>query len=447
AIHPDDRAAVEAANMAVITEKKAAPLEYRVVTSNGDVRTVFAETGELELDESGKPDILHGVVQDITDRKKIEEALLASETRYRRLFEAAKDGILILDAETGMVVDVNPFLVKLLGYDAKEFLGKAIWELGFLKNVIASKNNFLELQTDGYVRYEDLPVETSDGRKIDVEFVSNVYGVDHQKVIQCNIRDITARKKTEDALKESQEQYRALVDNANEAILVAQDGLIKFVNRTTFNLFPGYSENELVNRPLTDFIHPDDRARSIENFLKRVNRQYLPDRHQYRLVMHDGSIRWAEVGATLIEWKGKPATLNFITDVTVNVEAEKVLRESETRFRTLIEKSPVGIILSRNSICLYVNEKALRIFGLEQPEQAVGKLVQEFLSPQTRKESQERARRRALGPPTIDEFETIGLRPDGSHFPISVTVEFIKLPDGFANMSFVTDITERKKAE
>src|SRR5579864_2179209 len=120
-----------------------------------------------------------------------EEALRDSEVRYRRLFETAQDGILILDAETGLITDVNPFLVKLLDYSREEFLGKALWDIGLFKDIEASKAAFRELQAKQYVRYEDLPLKTRDGRSINVEFVSNVYRVNSKRVIQCNVRDIT----------------------------------------------------------------------------------------------------------------------------------------------------------------------------------------------------------------------------------------------------------------
>ncbi len=144
---------------------------------------------------------------DITKSKKLEielkeanESLLISkETRYQRLFESAKDGILILDAETGKITDVNPFLIEVLGYSKEEFIEKTIWEIGFLKDIIANKDKFSELQKKEFVRYEDLPLQTADGRKINVEFISNMYTVDHQKVIQCFIRDISVRKQAEEA--------------------------------------------------------------------------------------------------------------------------------------------------------------------------------------------------------------------------------------------------------
>lgn len=130
-------------------------------------------------------------------RTRDREALRDSEVRYRRLFEAAQDGILILDVATGCIVDVNPFLTRLLGRARSRLLGKKLWEIGLFQDVEKSRSAFRELQRNGYIRYEDLPLETRDGRYIDVEFVSNVYRAGGVRVIQCNIRDITDRKHAE----------------------------------------------------------------------------------------------------------------------------------------------------------------------------------------------------------------------------------------------------------
>jgi two-component system, cell cycle sensor histidine kinase and response regulator CckA len=148
-----------------------------------------------------------GHARNITRQSRSEEAIKDSEVRYRRLFEAAQDGILILDANTGLITDVNPFLMELLDYSREEFIGKALWEIGPFKDVAASKTAFRELQSQKYVRYENLPLATRAGRSINVEFVSNVYRVNNKKVIQCNIRDITRRKQdelTEQQLRQAQ---------------------------------------------------------------------------------------------------------------------------------------------------------------------------------------------------------------------------------------------------
>jgi PAS domain S-box-containing protein len=120
-----------------------------------------------------------------------------SEMRYRRLFETAKDGILILNGDTGRIIDANPFLQDLLGYPDSELFGKALWEIGPIRDIPASQSAMRELQKNAYIRYEDIPLETKAGVRKHVEFVSNVYLVNGFRVIQCNIRDITERKQAQ----------------------------------------------------------------------------------------------------------------------------------------------------------------------------------------------------------------------------------------------------------
>lgn len=139
-----------------------------------------------------------------------DEKIKTSELRYRRLFEAAQDGILILNAETGRIEDVNPYLIKMLGYSREEFVKKKLWEMGAFKDVEASKEAFEALQKNEYIRYEDLPLKARDGKLVEVEFVSNVYLVDEEKVIQCNIRDITERKQAQADLRKSEALLREL---------------------------------------------------------------------------------------------------------------------------------------------------------------------------------------------------------------------------------------------
>jgi diguanylate cyclase (GGDEF)-like protein/PAS domain S-box-containing protein len=144
-------------------------------------------------------------------RKRIDKALRDSESRYRRLFETAKDGILLLDAVSGEITDVNPFLIELLGYTHAELLGKKLWEISPFKDAVASQAAFQELQQKKYIRYEELPLETQDGEHVEVEFVSNVYDVNGKDVIQCNIRDISDHMRTKDSSRKANEELSALV--------------------------------------------------------------------------------------------------------------------------------------------------------------------------------------------------------------------------------------------
>jgi PAS domain S-box-containing protein len=198
--------------------------------------------------------------RDITERKQAEERLTASEVRYRRLFEAARDGILILDAESGVVVDVNPFLIEMLGFPKEEIVGKELWELGFFKDIAANKANFLELQQKDYIRYEDLPMETVNGRKFHVEFVSNVYQVNHHKVVQCNIRDITERKQAEDMVR----AHLRLTEFA------AKHSLDELLQRTLDEVCA------ITNSPIGfyHFVKPDQKTLSLQAWSTRTLEEY-----------------------------------------------------------------------------------------------------------------------------------------------------------------------------
>lgn len=156
-----------------------------------------------------RPNLILLAIEDITERRRAEAALADSELRYRRLFETAQDAILILDESQGQIFDANPFIKEMLGYSHAEIVGKELWQIGMFRDADENKAAFRELQDKGYIRYENLPLKTKAGEQIEVEFVSNVYQVDHRKVIQCNIRDITERSRLE---RQTHEQAEALAD-------------------------------------------------------------------------------------------------------------------------------------------------------------------------------------------------------------------------------------------
>ena len=159
--------------------------------------------------ESKHPELILLAIEDITEHKQAEVAVQTSEVRYRRLFQTAQDGILILDANTLKIIDANPFMTELLGYTYEEFLGKELWEIGLFGDKRTSQAIYRELQEKGYIRYDHLPLETKHGKRVEVEFISNVYQVDQGLVAQCNIRDISERSRLE---RKTQEQAEALAD-------------------------------------------------------------------------------------------------------------------------------------------------------------------------------------------------------------------------------------------
>ena len=210
-LSPEQAVALTAIKLDVLNSGVGRRAEFAAEIN--DERVVYDLTVEPLRGERGSVVGVTVAAMDITERKREETLLKVSEARYRRLFESAKDGILILDADTATITDANPFIAEMLGYSQDEFVGKELWQIGLFQDVEASKAAMRELQEKRYIRYEDLPLETKAGRRINVEFVSNVYGEDGEAVIQCNIRDITKRRETERALEKALTYVR---EQANE---------------------------------------------------------------------------------------------------------------------------------------------------------------------------------------------------------------------------------------
>ena len=206
-----------------ILPKHSVFTDFEVTHNFGKVgaRSLLLNARELEETGSRPKEILLGI-QDVTDVLTFQMELRRTELRYRRLFETAKDGILILDPVTRKITDANDFIVKLLGYPKAQLLRKELWQIGLLKDEAASREAFRELKAEGFIRYENLPLRTKGGQRKEVEFVSNQYDVEGHAVIQCNIRDITARKESEEALRASEERYRGLFNSIDEGFCIIE---------------------------------------------------------------------------------------------------------------------------------------------------------------------------------------------------------------------------------
>src|SRR6476660_3552223 len=220
---------------------------------------------------------LKGASEELTLPTRDDSGLRTSEIRYRRLFESARDGILILNALSLKITDVNPFMMELLGYSRDEFLGKELWEIGLFGDKDASQRAFKELQLNGYLRYDNLPLQTTDGKLREVEFVSNVYDEDRHPVIQCNIRDITDRKQAEQErriLLTSAQAARAEADTANSL----KDEFLATVShelRTPLTAILGWSQM-LASGNLDE----QESKRAVETILRnaRAQKKIIDDR-------------------------------------------------------------------------------------------------------------------------------------------------------------------------
>ena len=313
------------------------PLETVRTRKDGHLIDVSVTVSPI-MDATNKIVGASKIVRDITKRKRAEKSLVASEARYRRLFEAANDGILILDAGTGAIVDANPFLEKLLGFSHQEIFGKALWDIGLFKDIVESKSIFKQLQEHGQVRYESLPLESRNGIVRQVEFVGNMYEVDHSKVIQCNIRDITERFESAQLLREKaemQEQMSNIIATIPGAVFSFQ----LQPNATSFFPFASSRFHDIFN------LSPEDLERNAEVAFATVHPDYLPrlktaiqDSFERMTPLHqEFRVQHPERGPLWVEIKALPARQpdgsilwhGIATDITERKTLESQYRQSQ----------------------------------------------------------------------------------------------------------------------
>jgi two-component system, cell cycle sensor histidine kinase and response regulator CckA len=303
-----------------------------------------------------------------------EDALRSSEARYRRLFETAQDGILILDAQSGLITDVNPFLTSLLDYSRDDFLGKFLWDIGAFRQIQESKAAFRELQNKQYIRYEDLPLETRSGRRVNVEFVSNVYEENGKSVIQCNIRDITARRRGEILLLESQQRLAGIVGSAMDAIIgVDEQQLIVLFNAAAEKMFR-CSAVEAAGQSIERLIPQRFRA-AHSGHMRTFGETRATNRGMGALepiwaVRADGEEFEIEASISQTESGGKKIFTVIMKDVSMRKQSEDALRRSEERFSKAFRSNPLAITISTETEGRYldVNEAFLDLLGYQRHE-------------------------------------------------------------------------------
>jgi PAS domain S-box-containing protein len=272
-------------------------------------------------------------------------ALQISEARYRRLFETAQDGILILDATTGQVVDANPFMQVLLGYSLEEFVGKKLWEIGPFKGIEASKTIFAELQVKDSVRYESLSLEKQDGGRVEAEFISNAYVAAQRRLIQCNIRDITARNRAVEELKLSEARYRRLFETAQDGILILDATTGQVVDANPFmQVLLGYSLEEFVGKKLWE-IGPFKGIEASKTVFAELQVKDSVRYESLSLERKDGGRVEAEFVSNAYVAAQRRLIQCNIRDSTSRNRAVESLRLSEARYRRLFETAQDGILI------------------------------------------------------------------------------------------------------
>jgi len=348
-LHPDDRArAREMLARCLSGEVDEAETEFRLRTKAGGWRHIQSRGKVVQRDESGKALRFVGTHRDITAYWEASEALRHERDRARVYLDIAEVMLVALDPE-GRVALINRKGCRLLGYEGPEALiGKDWFETCVPSDAVDEARTVFRGMIAGDVEpveHHENRVVTKSGQLREMAWHNALLYDSEGKVVGTlsSGEDITERRRAEAAIRESELKYRLLVETASEAVFVAQDGVLKFANPATAKIL-GRSLEEVSSRPFPEFIHPDDRAMVSERHARRLTGENVETGYAFRVLHADGTVRWVELNAVRLEWDGRPATLNFVTDITERTLAEEALEESEERFRKIFAESPLGVV-------------------------------------------------------------------------------------------------------
>ncbi len=320
-----------------------------------------------ERSPEGKVTAVAIVSKDITARKLLHNALQESETKFRALMETSASITIVVQGE--MFRYVNPAFERLSGYTLQDLQEMRFWDIihpDFQQ--LVKERGFARQRNENIPTRYEFKYVTKNGEARWIDFSSTYFEFEKKPALLASGFDITERKQIENALRKSEEKYRLLIENANEAIFVAQDGKLKFVNTKTISIL-GYSQEDLTSNLFTRFIHPDDQQMVMDNHLRRLRGDEMVNVYHFRVITKDGQVRWVEINVVLVTWGDRAATLNFMSDITKRREMEQRLIDSEKNYRTIFETTGSAMmILEEDTTISLMNSHAEMLSGYRKEE-------------------------------------------------------------------------------
>jgi PAS domain S-box-containing protein len=386
-------------------------------------------------------------VRDVTDRKAAEEALLQSEAQYRALIETTNTGFLIID-ENGLVLDANREYVRLTGRNSlDELRGRSVldWTAPYERerNTKAVKR----CSAVGYIRNFEVDYITPEGVVMPVELNATVVEIGGKRRIMTLCRDITDRRKAEKLVQESENKFRSLTERSLVGVYLVQDGVFRYANPKLAQIF-GYSVDELTDKlGPRDLVLPEDWPTVSENLRRRLDGEIADINYAFRGRRRDGSAIDVEVFGSRAEFGGRPAVLGTLLDITERKRIQDALKESEERYRTLVDNAQAGIVVHKAGIMRFVNSKMAEMVRVKDPAGVIGRSVMEFMHPDYRAFVAKRISDVMASDRPLPPAEERLLAADGTSIDVEIGTVPITYQGERCALAIVQDITARKKAE
>jgi PAS domain S-box-containing protein len=416
-----------------------------------EVPVIFSAT---PLRANGKIIGLTGILRDITERRKLEEALRLKEEYFQAILENSMDAILVVDRR-GLIRYESPSFERLWGYKPQERVGKSGFEFDHPDDMPRMKDVFAQLaQHPGSTIRAEARARHRDGSWHDIEAIGqNLLGHPAVQGIVINLRDVTELKRSKEAEHEAEEWCSALVENAKDAVVVIQDGIIKFANRSQAEIM-GYPVEELIERHYLDVVMPEYKEAIALRYKERLEGTIPPSNIELKIRRKDGQIRYIEASGTIVRYQGKPADMGITRDITKRKQAEEALAQSEEWHRALVETAGEGgqaIIVLQNrpegeAGIVFANRTVSEVLGYS-PAEILSRSAWDIIEPSELIVIQERYRLRQRGDKSPNYYETTLLRKDGTALPIEASVTTMTYHGKVATVVYAKDITERKRAQ
>lgn len=362
-VHPDDLARCFAIYAGAFDRREHFSMIYRLRHHSGEYRWI-QDDGTPRYDLSGNFIGYIGHCLDITDRMLAEQAIHDSERRFKELFENMSSCVAVYqavdDGKDFVFIDFNRAAEIAEKINREQVIGKSVLKVFPGVAEIGLLEVLQRVWQTG--KAEQLPaVFYRDGRIYGWR-ENHVYKLPTGEIVAL-YNDITERKKAEIRIFESEEKYRLLVENSSEAVFILQETMLQFVNRATLTLF-NYSYEVLTSTPFAEFIYPEDREKVVSSQQRRLRGEKVPPAYTFRVTTKDGITKWVEIHSTIISWQGKPATLNFLTDISERMLAEEKVGRISAIQNLILENSSLGIALVHDRVFEWANNRLAEILKL-----------------------------------------------------------------------------------